>query len=121
MSGQASTDARLINKMGDKPASIYSNLQELRVKSLNLHCGRLQQAVLRAIRNAKGRPVSTREILLQWAYRRGWSGLPRARDKACQAIRYAGDQVARRVGRSSSGSGRPILWASKEDVSRVDD
>jgi hypothetical protein len=68
---------------------------------------------MRALWEAKGRPVSTREILLEWAYLRGWSGLPRARDKACQAIRHAGDQVARRVGRSRSGSGRPIMWALK--------
>jgi hypothetical protein len=68
------------------------------MKPLNYRCGRVQRAVLRALRNAHGEPVSTRSIMLQWSHRRRLGN----RANASRAIRRAADQVAVRIKRTWS-------------------
>ncbi len=64
----------------------------------NYRCGRVQRAVLRALRAAR-EPVSTRTIMLEWSHRRRLRDI-RDRAKASIAIRRAADQVAVRVRRT---------------------
>jgi hypothetical protein len=58
--------------------------------------GRVQRAILRALHEAAGEPVSTRIIMTQWSHRRRLGN----RAHASRAIRHAADQVAVRVRRT---------------------
>jgi integrase len=57
-----------------------------------------------------------------------WSGLalhrekslPRQRDRYCRAVRRAAELLCVRVGRSKTGSGRPILWCLAEARTSID-
>jgi hypothetical protein len=68
-------------------------------RAQNYRCGRVQRAVLRALRAARGQPVSTRSIMLEWSHRRRLGN----RASASRAIRRAADQVAVRVKRTWPG------------------
>src|SRR5262249_26237636 len=76
--------------------------------------GLAQRGVMRCLLLADGRPVTTSEIVARAYARRLYQGQnsDRDRDNSRPAVRHAAARLpgVERVGRSSRGRGRAILW-----------
>jgi hypothetical protein len=76
------------------------------------HCGKVQRAIQRAIQAAG--PMVTTSVVMEWAYpRRLREATTRDRADMSRAIRIAASRLCERVGRSTTGTGRPCLWPLK--------
>jgi hypothetical protein len=71
--------------------------------------GKVQMAIYRAVRVAG--PVVTASRIMEWAYpRRLREATTRDRAHMSRAIRIAASRLCKRVGRSTTGKGRALLW-----------
>jgi hypothetical protein len=77
------------------------------------HYGKVQMAIHRAVLAAG--PIVTTSTVMQWAYaRRLREATTRDRAHMSRAIRIAASRLCERVGRSTTGKGRVLLWKLKD-------
>ena len=71
----------------------------------SLNNGPVQRRVRRAF-IVTGKPVLSTSQIVEWSHPRPGTN----RHHACRSVRGVCERYCVRVGRSNSGSGRPILW-----------
>jgi hypothetical protein len=105
------------NRRDDQCLALAGNNQMSLLSPQN-RLGRVMRGIRRVFTVNPDRAFTTTEIMA-WSHARGlYAGRDSYRDRRnyCRAIRRAAERICERVGRSGTGSGRPILWRLREPV-----